>query len=92
MPSAAESVFFCRSYCALLSVRCAGGLEDAQGLLAAAHQYQLPRLVAMCEQSLCASLRVSNAAERLVCPWHCRACSCTMHGGWCGYGGRGGFC
>ena len=40
--------------------------EDAEGLLAAADQYQLPRLVALCEQELCGRVEVQTAARLLL--------------------------
>ena len=40
--------------------------EDAEGLLAAADQYQLPRLVALCERELCGRVEVETAARLLL--------------------------
>jgi speckle-type POZ protein len=40
--------------------------EHLEGLLAAADQYQLPRLVSLCEEQLCAGITTENAAARLV--------------------------
>jgi hypothetical protein len=39
------------------------GWENAEGLLAAADQYEVPRLVALCEEQLCEGI---DAAARLV--------------------------
>ena len=40
--------------------------DDAEGLLAAADQYQVPRLVALCERELCERVEVETAARLLV--------------------------
>ena len=43
-----------------------GALDDAAGLLAAADQYEVPRLVALCEEQLCEGIDEASAAARLV--------------------------
>ena len=42
------------------------GWENAEGLLAAADQYEVPRLVALCEEQLCEGVDDESAAARLV--------------------------
>ena len=41
-------------------------MDDAAGLLAAADQYEVPRLVALCEEQLCEGIDDESAAARLV--------------------------
>ena len=41
-------------------------MDDAVGLLAAADQYEVPRLVALCEEQLCEGIDEASAAARLV--------------------------
>ena len=43
-----------------------GALDDVEGLLAVADQYQMRRLMALCEEKLRESLDVESAAARLV--------------------------
>ena len=43
-----------------------GAMDDAAGLLAAADQYEVPRLVALCEEQLCEGIDDDSAAARLV--------------------------
>ena len=43
-----------------------GAMDDAAGLLAAADQYEVPRLVALCEEQLCEGIDDESAAARLV--------------------------
>ena len=38
-------------------------MDDAAGLLAAADQYEVPRLVALCEEQLCEGIDEASAAE-----------------------------
>ena len=53
--------------------------SHCEGLLAAADQYAVPRLVAMCERALAASMTVSNAVERLVLADQHRAVQLKQH-------------
>eukprot|EP01043_Picozoa_sp_COSAG02_P005199 COSAG02_NODE_140_length_34374_cov_913.416443_2_plen_487_part_00 len=43
-----------------------GAMENAEGLLASADQYGVPRLVALCERELILGIDEANAAARLV--------------------------
>jgi speckle-type POZ protein len=44
----------------------ADAFDDAEGLLAAADQYQVPRLLALCERELCERIEVETAARLLL--------------------------
>ena len=44
----------------------ADAFDDAEGLLAAADQYQVPRLLALCERELCERVEVETAARLLL--------------------------
>ena len=41
-----------------------GAMDNAEGLLAAADQYEVPRLVALCEEQLCEGIDEASAAAR----------------------------
>ena len=43
-----------------------GAMDEAEALLAAADQYEVPRLVALCERELCGVISQGNAARLLV--------------------------